>query len=99
MEKKKEKDVETYLEKTVIANGGFTCKFVSVQRRGVPDRVVCFPQSGTTFVEVKRPGEKPREQQIYVMTKMTTAGARCTWVSTKEEVDDLIQKLTGGDCN
>lgn len=93
----RENEIEKYLTMKVKEAGGWTTKFTSVMRRGVPDRVVLFPHSGTTFVEVKRPGETLRAQQVLVIGQMQKYGASVYWVSTKEEVDDLILQLKGGD--
>lgn len=93
MEKELEKEVEGYLEKQVTANGGWSAKFISVNLRGVPDRIISFPHTGPLFIELKRPGEKPRPQQVYRINEMRKYGCTVFVVDTKEKVDRLIEEL------
>ena len=59
----KEKDLERKLVKSVKAMGGICPKFTSPGFDGVPDRLVLLPGGKLAFVEVKRPGQKPRPLQ------------------------------------
>lgn len=90
-----ESEVEGYLVKRVNELGGWTCKFKS-DTRGVPDRVVIFPKSGVTFIELKRPGEKPRPQQYFRMDQIRVSGGRVYWTDTKEGVDKILTVLEKG---
>lgn len=67
-----ENQVENYLIKKVSALGGKAWKFVSPGNAGVPDRLITY-NSRAFFVEVKRPGGKPRALQ-----KATVAQIRAT---------------------
>lgn len=49
----KEKAVEAYLRKGVIALGGKCIKFVSPSHAGVTDRIVMMPGGKVYFVELK----------------------------------------------
>lgn len=49
----KEKAVEAYLRKGVIALGGQCIKFVSPSHAGVTDRIVMMPSGKVYFVELK----------------------------------------------
>ena len=51
----REKEIETYLCKTVERIGGQAFKFTSPMNRGVADRVVCLPDGTAWFIEVKAP--------------------------------------------
>lgn len=58
-----ERDVEKALIKRVKALGGKCEKFVSVNNRAVPDRLVTLPGGKICFVELKAPGKKPTKLQ------------------------------------
>ena len=56
-----ERDIERYFVKEVEAHGGWAIKFQSDSQAGVPDRIVFWKGSRSVeFVELKRPGGKPR---------------------------------------
>ena len=58
-----ERDVEKALCKRVKELGGKCEKFVSVNNRAVPDRLVILPNGKILFVELKAPGKKPTKLQ------------------------------------
>lgn len=71
--------LESQIEKKVCDAAkkmGFWCrKFVSVNCRGVPDRI--FAIDGRVFwIEFKRPGQKPTELQQIEHTRMRQNGLR-----------------------
>lgn len=83
MSKPLEREVERPAVEYAKKRGWFACKFVSPGLNGVPDRL--FIRGGRhVFVEFKRPGEKPTEQQLKRHREMREAGAE-VYV-----VDDLI---------
>ena len=59
----REREIERKLVSAVKSRGGICPKFVSPGFDGMPDRVVLLPHGKLGFVEVKRPGEKPRPLQ------------------------------------
>lgn len=60
----KEKEIEKKLIQTVKQAGGICPKLVSPGFDGMPDRMVLLPDGHMGFVEVKSPGEKPRQLQL-----------------------------------
>tara|TARA_S200002703_G_C3774172_1_gene238342 strand:- start:626 stop:892 length:267 start_codon:yes stop_codon:yes gene_type:complete len=58
-----ENDIEKALCKRVKELGGKCEKFVSVNNRAVPDRLVTLPRGNISFVECKAPGKKPTKLQ------------------------------------
>ena len=85
-----EKEIESYLVKRVQAVGGKAYKFVSPSNRGVSDRVVCFADGSTHFVELKRLGGKlsPLQQVFASDMKLLNQNYACLW--SKEDVDEWI---------
>ena len=60
----REKTIERKLVIAVKAAGGIAPKFTSPGFDGMPDRIVLLPGGHMAFVEVKSPGEKPRQLQL-----------------------------------
>lgn len=95
----RERSVEKYLNDKIHSIGGKCYKFVSPGYNGMPDRIaVC--RGRIMFIEVKRPGEKPRKLQRARHLELKALGAQTMVVSTKEEVDYAINCLNmKGHCN
>lgn len=89
-------DIEKRLINRVNGMGGITFKFTSPSTKGVPDRIVIY-KGVVAFVEVKRPGEKPRALQRYWLKELEYQNIKAAVVSTFEEVDSFIAELFGGD--
>ena len=60
----REKEIEKKLTQAVKQSGGICPKLVSPGFDGMPDRMVLLPDGHMGFVEVKAPGEKPRQLQL-----------------------------------
>lgn len=93
-EKPLESSVESYFKKTIKAIGGLPLKFTSPGKRGVPDQIVLF-QGSTYFVEIKRPGEKPRKSQESVHAQFKKNNIPVYTVDSIEQVDDFICTILG----
>ena len=90
-----ENQVEQYLIKKVSALGGKAWKFTSPGKAGVPDRLVLF-KGNAFFIELKRPGGKPRALQKAVVKQIRQTGIKVYCISKKEQVDDLTNLLKLG---
>jgi len=62
-------------------------------RKGEPDRICLLPGGIAVFVELKRPGEKPRPEQHRALGRLRDLGYTATWLSTREEIDKFILEL------
>lgn len=90
-----EKDIEDYLCERVTALGGEVRKVEWVGRKHAPDRRVML--HGRCFwVELKRPGGKPRPGQQREIERMRAHGERVYVLSTFDEVDDTLSTLGFG---
>lgn len=94
-----ERDVEAYLKKSIERIGGKCLKFVSPGNNGVPDRLVLLSGGRSFFVEVKRPGEKPRKLQEKAMRELWELEHHVFVVDSKAKVDELIDIFGGGDAS
>lgn len=90
-----ENQVENYLIKRISALGGKAWKFVSPGNAGVPDRLITY-NSKAFFVEVKRPGGKPRALQKATVAQIRATGMKVYCISTKAQVDELTNLMRSG---
>ena len=89
-----EKSVERLLKNRVeeMIPGAKCLKFVSPGYSGVPDRIILLPGGVAVFVELKSPGEQPRQRQVFVQSQLRKLGfmvAGC--VDNPEAVNKVVQ--------
>lgn len=85
----RESKIETYLKEQIKNIGGLCYKWKSTVN-GVPDQIVIFKGS-IHFIEVKRPGEKPRANQIHVHSQINKQDVLVYTVDTEAAVDTFIK--------
>lgn len=97
----RESAVEKYLHDQVTKAGGTTRKFKSPGRPHVPDRIVIWPPVESNehfavihFVEVKRPGEKPRAGQVREHNRLKKLCCAVLTVDSKAQVDNYVRMQT-----
>lgn len=90
-----ERDIEAYLVKRCKEIGALADKFVSPQRRSVPDRMITF-SGRVLFVELKATGKKPTEAQVRDHERRRAAGAEVVWLDSKNAADEVIWCLRAG---
>ncbi len=88
-----ESNVEDYFRKEVTKIGGLCYKFKSPQNSGVPDRIVIY-NGLVVFVELKKPGEKPRKLQQSIAKEMRAHGALVFTVDSHKAVNKFIADLS-----
>lgn len=93
-----EKTVEAYLRNKIEKLGGICYKFVSPGRVAVPDRICVLPGL-IAFVECKGPGGKVNKKQHRELQRLADLKMNVFVVTTKAEVDALIERLKGTDAN
>ena len=91
----RERDIERKLKNKVESTGGWCLKFLS-SVSGVPDRLCLFMGGRAVFVEVKRPGEKPRPLQKRQIEKIRKLGFRVEVIDSEEGIQELIESLKKG---
>lgn len=87
-----EKDIEKHLVDLTRRAGGLCFKFTSPGRTGVPDRIVIY-NGQTFFVELKRPGEEPRPDQVYIHEEMKKRGIFVYVLDSKQSVEEFLTSI------
>lgn len=86
----RERDIEKYLADQVKRHGGRSYKWSSPSHRGVPDRLVIFPNY-VIAVEVKALGEHPTKLQEHEHRTLRCLGMKVVVVDSKSAVDNFIK--------
>ena len=86
-----EKDIERKLVTEVKKRGGKVLK--QTGESGIPDRLVLAPLGLCAFVELKRPGEKPRKLQQQRIRELETLGYSVYVIDGYEGIANLIEKM------
>lgn len=86
----KETMIERHLRLGVEMIGGMCLKYSSGSKAGFPDRLCLLPGGVTFWVELKAPGEKPRQLQNVRMDSLKNLGHRVYVADTYEAVDRII---------
>ena len=62
--------------------------------KGNPDLTLAIPRGdfGALYIEMKKPGEVPRESQVKQMDRLRAAGNCVEWADNSEEAIELIKK-------
>ena len=89
----REREIERKLVSAVKSSGGICPKFVSPGFDGMPDRVVLLPHGKFGFVEVKRPGEKPRPLQIARHRLLRKLGFLVFVLDGEEQIGGMIDEI------
>ena len=89
----REREIERKLVSAVKSRGGICPKFVSPGFDGMPDRVVLLPHGKIGFVEVKRPGEKPRPLQIARHRLLRKLGFVVFVLDGEEQIGGMIDEI------
>lgn len=87
-----ERDIEQFLVHRLKLGGAECYKWTSPGVRGVPDRIV-LRAGRIWFVELKRPGAKPRPNQIVVHRRLARQGFDVRVIASKEEAKALAEEV------
>jgi hypothetical protein len=91
----RESEIERHLVKRVKERGGVPYKFVSPQRKGVPDRLCALPGGVVVFCELKAPGQEPRPDQAREHQRLRDLGCKVLVLDSKQQIDFWF----GSSCN
>lgn len=87
----RESKIEQYLIKELKNLGIETRKVQWIGKQGAPDRLILA--KGGIYVELKAPGEKPRENQLKEHAKMRAAGIRVEVIDSIESCNNFIEGI------
>lgn len=85
-----EKEIEREACKFAKRHGWWVAKFVSPGLRGVPDRIY-IRDGNVIFVEYKRPGEVPDEQQKLRHKELREHGVSVFVVDNLKDAYDILR--------
>lgn len=88
-----EKQLEQQLKTAVEQHGGLCWKFTSPGTAGVPDRIIILPGGHIGFVELKRPGAKPRPLQQHRHQQLQQLGAASHTLDNPNNIQDIINAI------
>ena len=92
-----EKYIEQGLVKAVKGMGGIAPKLTCPGFDGMPDRLVLLPKGRLAFAELKAPGKKLRPLQEKRKRQLEELGFLVFVIDNTDEIDAVIEKVTGGD--
>lgn len=84
--------IQSHLRKRVKAVGGFCRKVAWEGRAGAPDLIIII-NGKIVFVEVKRPGGKPKPHQVREHERMARRGADVRVIDNIHDADLLVAEL------
>lgn len=90
-----ESKIETHLKNQIKRIGGLCYKFKSTVN-GVPDQLVIY-DGAMHLVEVKRPGEEPRANQVHVHNQIKKQNVPVYTVDTETAVDAFVRDVLGAE--
>ena len=93
----REKHIEQKLIKKVKDKGGLALKLVSPSLDGLPDRLLLLSKGKIAFAELKAPGKKLRPLQEKRKRQLEELGFLVFVIDNTDEIDAVIEKVTGGD--
>lgn len=73
MNRKLESRIQADIIKRLESEGFYIIKLVLTNKSGLPD-LLCLKEGKVLFIEVKRPGEKPRTLQEYRINELRNMG-------------------------
>ena len=71
-----ESKIQARIIKRLEAEGYYVVKLILTNKPGIPD-LLCLKNGKASFIEVKRPEEKPRLLQEYRMKELRNLGFEC----------------------
>jgi hypothetical protein len=88
-----EKTLERRLTKIVEKDlGGLCIKLTSVNRRGLPDRLVILPKGTISFWEIKSSDGRLSKLQVYFIRSLRSLGVTAYVIASEQELKNSIRQ-------
>lgn len=87
-----EVSLERYLVREVKHRGGLSRKFVSPSQKGVPDRIVIWPENRVHFVELKTDKGQSTALQAFEQERLSNLGCNVFVLKGRKAIDDYLQE-------
>jgi hypothetical protein len=71
-----EQQIQSKLIKQLEKDGYYVIKLSVTNKTGIPDLLAIPRGSNVEFIEVKRPGQKPRPLQVYRLKELNNHGVK-----------------------
>lgn len=88
-----EKEIEKQLVQQVQVLDGWCLKLTSPSVVGLPDRMILLPHGRVAFVEIKRPGQKPRPIQVRRIKQLQELGCTVYVLDDVKEIPKIIEEV------
>ena len=86
-----EAKLQTKIIKELEKNNFYTIKTIKLNKNGLPD-IFAFKNGKTYMIEVKAPGKKPRQLQLYRIEEVKKFGVLSYWFDDFEEFKETFFK-------
>jgi hypothetical protein len=85
----RESIIQTSIKKYLEANGWMVIKLIQTTMNGIPD-LMALRGGRTVFIEVKQPGKKPTDLQVYRHGKLKEKGFDVITATSTREVENFF---------
>lgn len=91
----RENKIEKDLVRVVLSFNGAPIKIQGVSNKSMPDRLCLFPGGKVWFVELKKPGKKPDNLQLFTHAKLREMGFKVSVIWNKEQLKQFKNEISG----
>ena len=85
-----EQQIQSKIIDTLRKNGWYVNKLINTSLKGVPD-LIAHKDGRTVYIEVKRPGQKPRILQEFRMKEIEQYKIKCVVCDDETKILNLLQ--------
>lgn len=87
-----EQQIQTKIINTLTRSGWYVNKLINTSKKGVPD-LIAHKDGRTVYIEVKRPGQKPRELQVFRMNELNSFSIPTLTLTSETECLQKLQSI------